>query len=107
MKTSNELWTIPGVELFTSGTHKGVSYSEAELRAVVSNFRKYRDRVRPTVCLGHEEQQPLADGMPASPISDNSGQPAFGSVEDLRIEDRDGTPTLIGDLANVPGWLAD
>jgi hypothetical protein len=61
----------------------------------------------PRVKLGHERIQVTADGCRELGDYDPAwqGEPAFGTVRNLRLTN-DGA-RLIGDLVEVPAWLAD
>lgn len=62
----------------------------------------------PRVKLGHQPWELSPDGVDA--IHDDwdpfwQGTPAFGTVRSLRLDDDGGR--LIGDLTEVPSWIAD
>ena len=61
----------------------------------------------PRVKLGHERIQLTPDGTTSLGDHDPywSGEPAFGSVANLRLTHDGGM--LVGDLVEVPAWLAD
>ena len=69
---------IPDVEVFSVGQHKGKSYTEADLDAMVDNFRKFssggKRMVQVPAVIGHEETQPLMD---------NTGIPKVGRLDTL------------------------
>lgn len=62
---------------------------------------------RPRLKLGHSRLQPTDDGL--RDLGDHDpfwdGSPAFGTITDLRLSDSGAR--LIGDLIEVPDWLAD
>jgi hypothetical protein len=60
----------------------------------------------PRVKLGHLSVlfQTLAGMHDPAPLQDDA-EPAFGSITNLRLDE--GATTLIGDLIEVPAWLAD
>lgn len=57
--------------------------------------------------LGHSRLQPAEEGLRGLGDHDPTwdGDPAFGSVENLRL-DNDGA-VLLGDLVEVPDWMAE
>src|SRR4051794_29198864 len=61
---------------------------------------------RPRVKLGHLSVlfQTLAGMHDPAPLQDDA-EPAFGSVENLRTDDAGSK--LLGDLTQVPAWLAE
>ena len=93
MKTMSHRYAkdLRGVEIFSSGTWNGDSYSESDLDAMVSAFHSLG--VRPPVKLGHDEAQKW--------FGQRDGAPALGWVSNLR---RFGTK-LVGDLVDVPDAL--
>lgn len=56
---------LRGVEIFASGTHRGKTYTEADLDAMVQNFQEFSAGPKPLVAvpavLGHEETQEFLD----------------------------------------------
>lgn len=89
LAASPRLASVKGVEIFAAGTHRGITYSEADLDQMVSNFQALAETIKPPVVIGHEEQQQLLD---------NTGIPACGRVVKVW---RDG-PTLFADFDEVP-----
>jgi hypothetical protein len=88
-----DLRTIPGVELARTGVYDLSTgpheFTRSDLQAAIANAML---GTQPRVKLGHID--PRFDG-----------EPAMGVVANMRLgEDGD---VLIGDLVNVPGWLAD
>jgi hypothetical protein len=84
---------VLGAEVFEAGVHRGHAYTEADLDAIVRNWRLARDRVRVPLVVGHEEQQELLK---------NTGIPAVGWVERLY---RRG-PKLYADFGGIPPSIA-
>lgn len=99
------LWKLSGVRVFAAGKARGQEWTEADIDAMVANGAKYADVIRPTAVIGHEEKQPLAGGVAAT-VKQNTGEPAFGRVENLRKEKAGGQTYLAADFADVPTWLA-
>jgi hypothetical protein len=100
-----QLWQVKGLRMFAAGKARGQDWTESDIDDMARNARNYGHLVRPTVVIGHEEVQPLADGMPAT-VEQNTGQPAFGRVVNLRKEKAPDGTFLTGDLRDVPYWLA-
>jgi hypothetical protein len=80
-------FTLKGVEIFAAGTHKGDSYSEADLDAMVSAHSALD--FKPPFKAGHDK----AVGV--------DGQPALGWIENLR---REGSK-LLADISDVPATV--
>lgn len=107
---SISLHVVPGVKLFATGTVRGETWTEADVDAIVRNAHLLADYLKPTVVLGHEEDQPFAEGLtPTS--SDNTGQPSFGVIRNVRklwawdAADQRHKPFPVGDFHDVPGPL--
>ncbi len=73
------------IEIFSAGTWNDDEYSEKDIDSIVTNFGALKDRVKPTVKLGHSGK--WKDGMPA-----------LGWVKELK---REGIK-LIAKLGDVP-----
>jgi hypothetical protein len=73
---------LNGVEIFSTGIHRGKPYSHQDLRDIVGNFNKFSigpdARVQPPFVIGHEEHQELMD---------NTGIPRMGEPDKLWKED--------------------
>lgn len=95
------LHVVPGVRLFGTGEVRGDRWDEGDVDAIVRNGKLLSEYLKPTVVIGHEEEQPLVEGMPPTWV-DNTGQPAFGVIRNLRKEPG---PFPVGDLCDVPDWL--
>lgn len=63
-----DLKEIKGVEIFSSGTWNGDTYTNDDLDQMVKAFNDNRGRFRPYLKLGHNEEQTLvqSDGLPAA-----------------------------------------
>lgn len=104
--------TIANVELVTVGMNWPASTGPLTLTlehlvdAMVAANADPHVR-RPRIKLGHSRLQPTDDGM--TTLGDHDpfwdGEPAFGTADNLRLGN-DGA-VLIGDLIEVPDWLAD
>lgn len=105
-----ELHEIDGVRIFAAGRARGENWTESEIDAIVRNGNANFELVRPTVVVGHEENQPLTDGLPSTHKQSNSGAPAFGVVTNLRkefaIANGERVPFLVAKFGDVPTWLA-
>lgn len=103
------LHEIDGVRIFAAGRARGDEWTESEIDAIVRNGNANFDLLKPTVVVGHEEAQPLTDKLPAT-HKQNSGEPAFGVVTNLRKEfalaNGERVPFLVAKFRDVPGWLA-
>lgn len=79
---------INGAEIFAVGTHNGLSFTEADLDAIVKSFTDLQKASRVPLKLGHDR------GVP-------DGQPAMGWVERIW---RDGKK-LFADFTDIPKLL--
>lgn len=91
--TDNGLRSFPGVDLIKAGTwdaHTGTAtITRADLAAAVAAAAHLPD---PIIKIGHDDPR-------------FTGSPALGRVTNLRLADRG--ETLVGDLVDMPAWLAD
>lgn len=91
--TTADLCSFPGIELCKTGTWDAstgaTTITRADLASAIAAARSLPD---PVLKIGH--QDPRFDG-----------EPAVGRIANLRLADRG--DTLLGDLVDVPGWLAD
>lgn len=104
--------TVPGVELMAVGMEWPAATGD-----VTVTFENLVDIMvaanddplirAPRVKLGHEEAQPGVASVVTLGDFDPywSGEPAFGTVSNLRLDNDGGV--LLGDLTEVPAWLAD
>jgi len=104
--------TLTGVELMTVGMEWPTvpEPSTVTLENLVDIMVACNDDPlirRPRVKLGHERLQITADGVRELGDYDPywTGEPAFGTVDNLRLNDAGSR--LLGDLIEVPAWLAD
>lgn len=73
-KTKNqELETVDIKDrvIFSAGTWNGDTYTEDDIKAIAEAFNDLKGQLRPPLKLGHNEEQKLADGMPAIGWLDN------------------------------------
>lgn len=56
---------IDKAEIFAVGNWNGVNITEATLDNIVENFERLREYIDIPIKLGHDDDQPLTDGMPA------------------------------------------
>ena len=56
-KQELETVSVKGVEIFSTGTWKGIKYEEKDIDTVISNFKN--GVIEPYVKIGHDEDQPL------------------------------------------------
>lgn len=87
-----DLAEIHGVEIFSTGTHAGITWTERDLRDMADNFSRLRDFIRPPLKLGHDTKQVL---------DQSDGQPALGWISALRVE----KDKLVADFSDVPSEL--
>lgn len=103
------LHTVPGVEIFATGEAHGQEWTGEDIDSIIRNAELLKEYVKPTVVIGHEQYQPLVKGMPST-WADNTGNPAFGVVANLRRSAREveGVQTVfpVADFNDVPAWLA-
>jgi hypothetical protein len=89
---------LKNVEIFTSGVHRGKNYSDADLDAMVDNFRKFSTGNKPLLrvpaVLGHEEDQQFLD---------RSDLPAAAWATHVYREGH----ILKADFSDVPDQIAD
>lgn len=57
--------TISGVEIFSTGTHNGLTFEEKDLDAMVQSFTALEKAARVPLKFGHNDSQPMTDGQPA------------------------------------------
>ena len=99
---------VPKVEIFRTGRHRPDSpaYTVADLDDIVANFERLRGQLDPPVVIGHEEEQPLTQGLAESDPFSNTGSPAVGWISRLWRQGRslyadlEGVHPAIGDLVN-------
>jgi hypothetical protein len=103
------LQTLQGVRVFAAGKARGEDWTEQDIDKIVRNWKLYADLLKPPAVIGHEESQPLAEGLPATGTT-NTGEPCFGVAANVRKEYQDvrgkKVPTLVADFEDVPGWFA-
>jgi lysyl-tRNA synthetase class II len=83
----NNTVDIDGVEIFEEGTWNGRKFTSNDLDGIVDTFNNTKEKMKPYLKLGHNEKQPLLDGMPAA-----------GWITNVR---RNGSK-LLADLKAVP-----
>lgn len=99
-----ELQTIESVPLVSTGTYNLASgettFTTEDLAAAVAAAAD-ATVPSPRLKIGHNDPR-FADAIASGELD---GEPAFGTVENLRLSS-DGQ-TILGDLVSVPAWLAD
>jgi len=95
------------VECLDVGVHRGDEYTLADLQDMARNFHLGVGLHDPPVVVGHEEDQPLVEGL----AEHNSGAPAVGWITALRVARRRGAdgatrPVLLADLDHVHPTVA-
>jgi len=85
---------LTGIEIFAVGTHRGQEYTHAHLDEMVGNFVALGSKIKPTLVVGHSEDQKL--------LAD-SGIPSAGWASGVRkVGDK-----LLADFKDVPEVLAE
>ena len=79
-------FTINDIEIFSTGTWKGDTYTEDDLKEIVQNFELLKDEIKPNIHIGHDR------GL------EHDGQPALGWITKLTIKGK----KLLADLSDVP-----
>lgn len=98
-----KLVTVPNVPIVSTGTYQlatGETTFSAEDLADAVRAAQDPTIVSPRLKLGHNDtrfDEAIASG-------ELGGEPAFGTVENLRLSDD--AQTIIGDYCNIPDWLA-
>ena len=87
--------TIPGVELFMSGTHNGDPYTLDDLNAMIRASGEVG--FTPPIKIGHMSDDDTGK------LLKHEGLPAFGWIKNLRVQGQ----KLLGDLVEVPRRVAD
>lgn len=88
-KDKIELFDIQDVEIFASGTWNGDKYTDNDLDNMVTAFNETKDKLKPYLKLGHDENQKLIQ---------SDGLPSGGWVSSIK---RVGTK-LLADFAKIP-----
>jgi hypothetical protein len=81
-----------GAEIFSTGTHNSLDFSDSDLDAIVTAFDTLGSAARVPLKFGHNDVQPLTDG-----------QPALGWVQRVW---KDGSK-LLADFVDVPTVVFD
>jgi hypothetical protein len=76
--------TLHDVEVMETGNHAGDPYSAGDLDDMVSNYASTGGFFTPPLVYGHENVQPLAEGLGKGGY--NTGNPAMGWIHGLRNE---------------------
>lgn len=99
---AGDLFRLPNVALFASGTYRGKRWAPGVVRKLAENATELRSLLTPPAVLGHEEEQEWLDrtDLPAGGWVD----PA--SVKAVPDPDHPGEMILRGDLVNVPAEVA-
>lgn len=98
------LVTVPNVPIVSTGTYQlasGETTFTAEMLQDAVAAASDATIVSPRLKLGHSDPR-FAEAVASGELD---GEPAFGTVENLRLSE-DGQ-TILGDYNNVPEWLAE
>lgn len=90
-----ETYTLVDEEILRVGRFKDFDFTPAVLDEIYKNFYKLKDQVKPTVKLGHGEQE----------ILDRSGYPAAGYISDLKLSPEG--DVLYATITDVPKDVKD
>lgn len=83
-------YNLKDEEILQTGKYKGFEFTKEKLKEIFDNFYKLKEEVKPTIKLGHGEQDILG----------RSGFPAAGYITDLKLSE-DGE-RLYANLQDVP-----
>jgi len=99
---AGDLFRLPNVALFASGTYRGKRWTPGVVRKLAENATGLRALLTPPAVLGHEEEQEWLDrtDLPAGGWVDP------GSVKAVPDPDHPGEMILRGDLVNMPAEVA-
>jgi len=89
-----KLGELNDIEIFEAGTYRGIVYDEAALDSMVANFTACKDELKPTLVIGHEENQDLLK---------NSGLPSAGWMTGVKKVGK----KLLASFKDVPQVLMD
>ena len=94
IKKHEELETVDIKDrvIFSAGVWNGDTYTEADLAAMALAFNELKGQLRPPLKLGHNDEQKLADGMPA-----------IGWLDNVRVSGK----KLMADFVKVPKKIYD
>jgi peptidoglycan hydrolase-like protein with peptidoglycan-binding domain len=92
-----EAGELLGIELVRPGTWQLASGEQTFTPEMIRDAARHAGRpgYRAPIKLGH-----------ADPRFAGDGEPALGWLGNLRVEDDNGTPVLVGDVTGMPDWLA-
>ena len=90
MEENNETYNLKDEEILTVGKYQGFDFTTEKLKEIYDNFNALKSEIKPTLKLGHGEQE----------ILKRTGYPSAGFIADLKLSD-DGTK-LYADFMNVP-----
>lgn len=90
MEENNETYNLKDEEILTIGKYQGFDFTVEKLKEIYDNFNTLKEEIKPTLKLGHGEQE----------ILKRTGYPSAGFIADLKLSD-DGTK-LYADFSNVP-----
>lgn len=85
---------LKDIEIFQAGTYRGKTYTDDNLTAMVKNFGELKDKIKPTMVIGHSEDQKLLQ---------DSGLHAAGWMDEVR---KVGSK-LVASFKDVPKVIAD
>jgi len=83
-------YNLKDEEILTVGKYKGFEFTKEKLKEIYDNFYKLKNEVKPTIKLGHGEQDILG----------RSGFPAAGYITDLKLSENG--ESLYANLQDVP-----
>lgn len=81
---------LKGVEIFQTGNHKGIDWTDEIVERMVADTNRELDTLKPYLKLGHNDSQPFTDG-----------QPSLGWLYNIRKQG----PKVLADVRGVPKTL--
>lgn len=97
-------YTIRGIEIFATGEHKGIQFTQGHIETMAADTMKVLSEVQPFLRIGH----PPKDGTKKNigdelSISKRSDQPALGWLDNIRVMGS----KILCDAKKVPGLVKE
>lgn len=93
--------TINDIEIFGTGTWKGIVWKRDDLVQIAENYNALRDRFEPPLKIGHY------NAIVEASHSQDDSMPAIGWATSLRVVDQPNGAKLIADFSDVPKMVRD
>jgi hypothetical protein len=84
---------LDNVEIFATGTHRDRTFTEADLNTIADNFKRFGEKLKPPMVLGHDEKQTILQ---------NSGLPALGWLKHVEVKKKGDGAVLVAKFDDVP-----